>query len=379
MRSVPFLPAVVLLAGVQDLIRRYNGVLSTRVGYTSGSNSHATYRNHPGHAEAVEIIFDPERIGYREILHSSSRFTTRPRAIARATTSGAAIDRRSSIPATSRSESPKTRSPRGGIRSVARKSRHGSGSGKRLLGGRARTSGLPRAKSGRLHLPFRQAEVEAADSHREGCEHGLICTLRKIERHRFRRRVLLVHRMQPMSETWAAADGTIITIRPVCPEDLAIEREFVRGLSASTGYRRLMSARRLSLEELRHFTKIDQERELALIATTPVQGKERQIGVARYVKESSPGDAEFAIVLSDDWQGRGLGIKLLSSLLAAAKNNGLRRLVGTTMSENAGMLALGRKLGFKLARDPDSATITNLTIDLAGWSPKGASSIDDCR
>ena len=118
------------------------------------------------------------------------------------------------------------------------------------------------------------------------------------------------------------------------------------------------------------FTKIDQERELALIATTPVQGKERQIGVARYVKESSPGDAEFAIVLSDDWQGRGLGIKLLSSLLAAAKNNGLRRLVGTTMSENAGMLALGRKLGFKLARDPDSATITNLTIDLAGWSPR---------
>ena len=54
--------------GVQDLIRRYNGVLSTRVGYTGGTNSHATYRNHPGHAEAVEIIFDPERIGYREIL-----------------------------------------------------------------------------------------------------------------------------------------------------------------------------------------------------------------------------------------------------------------------------------------------------------------------
>jgi peptide-methionine (S)-S-oxide reductase len=54
--------------GVQDLIRRYNGVLSTRVGYTGGTNSHATYRNHPGHAEAVEIIFDPERIGFREIL-----------------------------------------------------------------------------------------------------------------------------------------------------------------------------------------------------------------------------------------------------------------------------------------------------------------------
>jgi peptide-methionine (S)-S-oxide reductase len=54
--------------GVQDLIRRYDGVLSTRVGYTGGTNSHATYRNHPGHAEAVEIIFDPARITYRQIL-----------------------------------------------------------------------------------------------------------------------------------------------------------------------------------------------------------------------------------------------------------------------------------------------------------------------
>src|SRR6266850_4445969 len=121
-----------------------------------------------------------------------------------------------------------------------------------------------------------------------------------------------------------------------------------------------MSARRPSLEELRRFTDIDYERELALIATTPVQGRERQIGVARYVKESSPGDAEFAIVLGDDWQGRGLGTRLLASLLVAAKSRGVRRLVGTTLSVNSGMLALGRKLGFKLAADPRSAIVTNL-------------------
>jgi peptide-methionine (S)-S-oxide reductase len=54
--------------GVQDLIRRKDGVVSTRVGYTGGTNSHATYRNHGGHAEAVEIIFDPARLSYREIL-----------------------------------------------------------------------------------------------------------------------------------------------------------------------------------------------------------------------------------------------------------------------------------------------------------------------
>ena len=168
-----------------------------------------------------------------------------------------------------------------------------------------------------------------------------------------------------LPETWVAADGTVITIRPISAADLVLEQEFVDGLSASTGYQRLMSARRPSLEELRRFTDIDLERELALIATTPVQGRERQIGVARYVKESSAGDAEFAIVLSDDWQGRGLGTRLLFSLLVAAKSHGVRRLVGMTMSENRGMLALGRKLGFKLAMDAGSATITNLTVDLA--------------
>jgi len=169
----------------------------------------------------------------------------------------------------------------------------------------------------------------------------------------------------PAFETWVAADGTVITIRPICAADLALEQEFVNGLSAPTGYQRLMSTRRPSLEELRRFTDIDYEREMALIATTPVQGGERQIGVARYVKLSSPGDAEFAIVLSDDWQGRGLGTRLLASLLVAAKNHGVRRLVATTLSENDGMLGLALKLGFKLARDPRSATVTNLTLDLA--------------
>jgi RimJ/RimL family protein N-acetyltransferase len=181
------------------------------------------------------------------------------------------------------------------------------------------------------------------------------------------------------SETWAAADGTVITIRPIRAADLALEQEFVSGLSKSTGYQRLMSARSPSLEELVRFTDIDYERELALIATTPVQGRERQIGVARYVKESSPGEAEFAIVLSDDWQGGGLGTRLLTSLLVAAKGHGVRRLVGATLSVNTGMLALGRKLGFALASDPRSATITNLTLDLAAWPPAAAAGVDDGR
>lgn len=54
--------------GMQDLIRRYNGVLSTRVGYTGGDVSNATYDNHGSHAEAIEIVFDPARISYRKLL-----------------------------------------------------------------------------------------------------------------------------------------------------------------------------------------------------------------------------------------------------------------------------------------------------------------------
>ncbi|CCV15519.1 Peptide methionine sulfoxide reductase msrA 3 [Mesorhizobium sp. STM 4661] len=53
---------------MQDLIRRYPGVISTRVGYTGGHVPNATYRKHDGHAEAIEIVFDPARISYRHLL-----------------------------------------------------------------------------------------------------------------------------------------------------------------------------------------------------------------------------------------------------------------------------------------------------------------------
>ena len=56
------------VGGMQDLIRRQPGVVSTRVGYTGGQNANATYRNHPGHAEAIEIIFNPAETTYRDLL-----------------------------------------------------------------------------------------------------------------------------------------------------------------------------------------------------------------------------------------------------------------------------------------------------------------------
>jgi acetyltransferase len=171
-------------------------------------------------------------------------------------------------------------------------------------------------------------------------------------------------------ETWTAPDGTPVTIRPIGAADYDLEQQFVNALSPASSYQRLMSARRLSAEEIRRFTDIDTTREMALVATTPVDGRERQIGVARYVKDkSTPGEAEFAIVLADDWQRRGLGRKLLASLLAAARADGVRRAVATTLATNEGMLALARKMGFTLAAHPASASVTNLTLELGETPP----------
>ncbi|GAA4588462.1 hypothetical protein GCM10023194_40140 [Planotetraspora phitsanulokensis] len=72
--GVNYQPETAVLAGgcfwgMQDhLLRKKDGVSSTRVGYTGGENEYPTYRNHPGHAEAVEIVYDPLQITYRELL-----------------------------------------------------------------------------------------------------------------------------------------------------------------------------------------------------------------------------------------------------------------------------------------------------------------------
>jgi peptide methionine sulfoxide reductase MsrA len=63
----------------QELLRHRDGVISTRVGYTGGKNDNPTGENHPGHAEAVEIVFDPERISYRTCSRSSIRATSSAR------------------------------------------------------------------------------------------------------------------------------------------------------------------------------------------------------------------------------------------------------------------------------------------------------------
>ena len=163
---------------------------------------------------------------------------------------------------------------------------------------------------------------------------------------------------------WTAADGTFVLVRPIDPDDFELEREFVAGLSPRTRYQRLMSARTPQVAELHRWTRIDAEREGALIATVDSDGHERQIGVARYAMDDVEDEAEFAIVIDDAWQGRGLGAHLLSALIDLARRSGLRRVYGTTFSENKAMLGLARRLGFKRSLEPGAGFLTGLSLEL---------------
>jgi acetyltransferase len=170
--------------------------------------------------------------------------------------------------------------------------------------------------------------------------------------------------MHDPEETWAAPDGTVVAIRPMAMGDLELELEFTQGLSRRSGYQRLMSPRRLSREELERLVRVDGECEVALIATTLQSARQRMVGVARFVREQCGKTAEIALVVADDWQGRGLGRRLMDGLIVAARRRGVHRLVGTTLSDNTTMVMLARKLGFEASRDRGSAIVTNVSMPL---------------
>ena len=161
------------------------------------------------------------------------------------------------------------------------------------------------------------------------------------------------------------ADGTPIAIRPIEKTDKKIELDFLNGLSSTTRYQRLLSTRNLLPGELRRLTEIDYEREMALIATiaTDDGAAEQEIGVARYVRDDGDG-AELAIVIADRWQRRGLGALLLTHLIAAARDAGVRKLTGLTLATNPAMLQLAKRLGFVLRRQPGDPTLMQIALEL---------------
>lgn len=160
-----------------------------------------------------------------------------------------------------------------------------------------------------------------------------------------------------------SSGGETVVIRPIGAADFELERAFVRGLSLQTGIKRLMSPRQPTDDELRRWTDVDQWREVAFIAVTLKTGHERGVGVVRYVVDDTEEIAEFAVVLSDAWQHRGLGRAMLSALIEHARRAGLQRLVGPTLAENDAMIGLARSLGFT-AQHEAGTFVTELALEL---------------
>jgi acetyltransferase len=104
----------------------------------------------------------------------------------------------------------------------------------------------------------------------------------------------------------------------------------------------------LSESLLVRFTQIDYSREMALLAVTEEKGKEIELGVARYSINPDSESCEFALVVADNMRGKGLGNKLMTGLMDAARLNGLKSIEGEVLKNNTNMLKLMKLLDFKV-------------------------------
>jgi len=169
-----------------------------------------------------------------------------------------------------------------------------------------------------------------------------------------------------LTESFQPVIGAPVVLRALREDDLGIEREFVTGLSSETRHNRLLGgAIKVTDEYLRRLTHLDWSREAALAAITMLGGAETLIGVARYVGEPDGAACEFAIVLADAWQGRGVGRRLMEKLIALARSRGLASVYGDVLSSNRAMLEFSRRLGFTPSRHPDDPTLVRVTLELA--------------
>lgn len=149
-------------------------------------------------------------------------------------------------------------------------------------------------------------------------------------------------------------DGTEVTVRPIRPDDLPLEAEFVRHLSTETRYKRfLVTVSELPDRKLHYFTEVDQVRHVALAAVAERDGQPAIAGVARYIVDPAGSGCEFAIVVDDAWQGSGLAGILMQALIDVARSRGLASMEGTVLATNTRMLKFTRQLGFSQQRDAD--------------------------
>jgi len=162
---------------------------------------------------------------------------------------------------------------------------------------------------------------------------------------------------------WVMKDGGQVTIRPIRPEDEPLMVRFHETLSERSVYLRyfhLMNLeQRTTHERLTRICFIDYDREMALVAVrrNPETGESEILGVGRLMKIHGTQEAETAVLISDHWQGRGLGKELLSRLLLVAADDKLAKVVADILPDNRGVMRICEKLGFSLKHSLDDEVV----------------------
>ncbi|MDZ7760755.1 MAG: bifunctional acetate--CoA ligase family protein/GNAT family N-acetyltransferase [Desulfovermiculus sp.] len=160
--------------------------------------------------------------------------------------------------------------------------------------------------------------------------------------------------------------GLEIAIRPIQPEDASYLVELFQTLSpTSIYYRFFQPLKTLPPDMLARFTQIDYDREMALVALSRVDGQDRIVGVARVTGHIDGQKGEFAILIGDPWQGKGVGEELLKNCLDIVRDMHIEQVWGLVLPSNTGMLKLGDKLGFQKKRLAHE-DVYELTKDLRG-------------
>ncbi|MBN9662774.1 MAG: bifunctional acetate--CoA ligase family protein/GNAT family N-acetyltransferase [Acidobacteria bacterium] len=159
------------------------------------------------------------------------------------------------------------------------------------------------------------------------------------------------------ASTWKMANGETVSIRPIRPEDEPAMVKFHESLSERTVYQRYLQllnlSQRTAHDRLTRICYIDYARQMALAVerTDPKTGEVRIIGVGRLQGLVDVPEAEFSIVISDDFQKQGLGSELLNRLIGIGKAEGVKVITADILAENSAMQRISERAGFKLKRD----------------------------
>lgn len=167
-----------------------------------------------------------------------------------------------------------------------------------------------------------------------------------------------------MERLWPMRGGGEYTVRPVHPDDAQMLQQLVQRLSPESRYFRFASSlNELSPSMLARFTLIDYDREMAFVAVARERDAEaeRVLGVARYVTQPDQVSCEFALLVDDAFTGKGLGSRLMESLMGAAREKGLVEMDGLVLADNHAMLQLMRRLGFAIKPNPEDPAFKLVT------------------